>query len=197
MPYSLNQNRINILAEAKALFWKFGFKRITVEEICAAANVSKVTFYKFFANKMELVKTILEDLTTESTTKYRKIMDSNLPFTQKITKQIEMKMEGTTDMGQEFINDLMLHAEPEIMEFYSKITQETLKMVYNDYVEAQKKGEIRADIKPEFIIYFLNHIYEMLGDEKLLQMYESPNAMAMELIRFFFYGVVDRNEKSK
>jgi AcrR family transcriptional regulator len=195
MPYSLNQKRKNILAEAKSLFWKYGFKRITVEEICAAAKVSKVTFYKFFANKMELIKTILEILTLESTNNYRAIMDSDIPFTEKITKQIEMKMEGTSDMSQEFVNDLMLHAEPEIMEFYSRITQETLKMVFNDYVEAQKKGEIRADIKPDFIIYYLNHIYEMLGDEKLIQMYENPNAMAMELIRFFFYGVVERNEK--
>jgi AcrR family transcriptional regulator len=193
MPYSSNKKRKKILAEAKSLFWKYGFKRVTVEEICSAAEVSKMTYYKFFANKMELIKTILEGIIKESTASYREIMDSDIPFSEKISKQLQMKMEGTADMSQEFMNDLVIHAEAEIIEFYSKTRQETLEMVQNDYVEAQKKGEIRADVKPEFIPYFLNHIYEMLEDENLIKMYASPNELAMELIRFFFYGILDRN----
>lgn len=195
MPYSSNQKRKKIITEGRSLFWKYGFKRVTIEEICTDAKVSKMTYYKFFANKMELIKTILDEMFNESITSYRKIMDSDIPFSEKISRQIEMKMEGTADMSKEFMNDLMLHAEPEILEFYSKMTQDILKMVHKDYVDAQKKGEIRKDVKPEFLIYFLNHIYEMLRDEKLIQLYESPNAMAMELIRFFFYGILDRNAK--
>jgi hypothetical protein len=70
-------------------------------------------------------------------------------------------------------------------------------MVHNDYVVAQKNGEIRKDVKPEFISYFLNHIYEMLGDENLSKLYANPNEMAMELIRFFFYGILDHHEKNQ
>lgn len=197
MPHSSNQKRKKILSEGKALFWKYGFKRVTVEEICSAAKVSKMTYYKFFANKMELIKTILDDIYKESIGHYREIMDSDQPFSEKITQQIQMKMDGTTGMSQEFMDDLVLHAEPEIMAYYARMTQETLVMVHNDYIEAQKKGEIRKDLKPEFITYFLNHIFEMLSDKKLIAMYESPNALAMELIKFFFYGILDPNEKSQ
>lgn len=195
MPYSSNQKRKKILAEGKELFWKYGFKRITVEEICSAAGVSKMTYYKFFANKMELIKTIIRDISKASISDYREIMDADIPFSEKINRQIEMKMEGTTDMSNEFMNDLLVHADPEIMELYAGITAETMKMVFNDYVQAQKNGEIRADIKPEFIIYFLNHLMVMLKDEHLNQLYESPNALAMELINFFFYGILDRDKK--
>lgn len=197
MPYSSNQKRKKVIAEGKALFWRYGFKRVTVEEICAAAHVSKMTYYKFFANKMELIKTILEEIAKESVSEYRKIMDADIPFTEKITRQIEMKMKGTTDMSNEFMNDLILHAESDIHEIYAKITEDTMKMVYSDYLKAQQKGDIRPDIKPEFIIYFLNHLFEMLQDEKLNQLYESPNDMAMELVNFFFYGIVDRDNKIK
>lgn len=197
MTYSSNQKRKKILAEGKSLFWKFGFKRVTVEEICAAAKVSKMTYYKFFANKMELIKTIINDISNEAISGYREIMDADIPFTEKITKQIEMKMEGTTNMSNEFMNDLIVHAEPEILEFYGKITEDTMKMVYNDYAEAIKNGELRSDVKPEFIIYFLNHMMEMLKDEQLSQLYANPNEMAMELVNFFFYGVVERNQKEK
>jgi len=197
MPYSSNQKRKKILAEGKALFWKYGFKRITVEEICTAAHVSKMTYYKFFANKMELIKTILKEIAQESLSGYREIMDADIPFTEKIIKQIEMKMKGTADMSNEFMNDLILHAESDIHEIYAKITEDTLKMVYSDYLKAQQEGDIRPDIKPEFIIYFLNHLSEMLQDEKLSQLYESPNEMAMELVNFFFYGIVDRDNRIK
>lgn len=195
MPYSSNQKRKKILAEGKALFWKYGFKRVTVEEICAGSKVSKMTFYKFFANKMELIKVILEEISKESISGYREIMDADIPFTEKITRQIEMKMKGTTDMSTEFMNDLIHHAETDIHEIYAKIAEDTMKMVYADYLKAQQEGDIRPDIKPEFIIYFLNHLIEMLKDENLSKLYDSPNDMAMELVNFFFYGISDRDRK--
>jgi AcrR family transcriptional regulator len=195
MTHSSNQKRRKILVEGKNLFWKFGFKRVTVEEICTASGVSKMTYYKFFANKMELIKTILGEIFNESTKQYREIMDSKIPFSEKVTRQIEMKMEGTLDISKEFMNDLIIHGEPEIKEIFTKMTDDAMAMIFNDYVEAQKKGEIRRDVKPEFIIYLLNNINKMLSDEYLTNLSDSPNALAMELIRFFFFGILDREKK--
>jgi len=182
-----------ILATGKALFWKHGFKRVTIEEICTEAGVSKMTFYKYFSNKMELVKAIMEKVLTESLDRYRSIMKSDIPFTEKIEKQLQMKMEGTAEISSEFLDDLMIHGEPEMMQYMSEMTQKVLGIIHADYTEAQKRGEIRRDVKPEFMIYFLNHIYEMLKDEQLISMYNDPNELAMELTRFFFYGIANRN----
>jgi AcrR family transcriptional regulator len=181
-----------IMETGKKLFWKHGFKRVTIEEICAVAGVSKMTFYKYFSNKMELVKTILEKMVGETLDQYNTIMHSDIPFTEKIELQLQMKMEGTADISPEFLDDLMIHGEPEMMQYMGEMTQKVLAIVHADYIRAQKKGEIRKDIKPEFIIYFLNHIYEMLKDENLLKMYKDPNELAMELTRFFFYGIANR-----
>lgn len=186
-----------ILATGKALFWKHGFKRVTVEEICTEAKVSKMTFYKHFANKMELVKAVMEKLTGETLNRYEKIMNSDIPFTEKIELQLQMKMEGTTDLSSEFLDDLLIHGEPEIMQYMSDLSKRLLSIVHNDYIQAQKRGEIRKDVKPEFIIYFLNHIYEMLKDEQLISIYRNPNELAMELTRFFFYGIANRKEAER
>lgn len=192
---SIPKKKKQIIATGKELFWKHGFKRVTIEEICAEANVSKMTFYKYFSNKMELVKAILEITMKEAVDQYQAIMNSDVPFTEKIERQIQMKMEGTAEISNEFVDDLMIHGEPEMMEYMGKMTQKVLAMVHLDYVEAQKRGEIRQDVKPEFIIYFLNHIYDMLKDENLVKMYRDPNELAMELIRFFFYGVANITHK--
>ncbi|MCF8225263.1 MAG: TetR/AcrR family transcriptional regulator [Bacteroidales bacterium] len=189
-----NPKKKQLLETGKSLFWKYGFKRVTIEEICAEANVSKMTYYKYFSNKMELVKAIMEKMLTNSMEKYKSIMNSDVPFTEKIEKQLQMKMEGTMDISSEFIDDLMIHGEPEMMEYMNEMTQKVLGIIYQDYVNAQRRGEIRKDVKPEFIIYFLNHLYDMIKDENLLKMYENPNEMAMELTRFFFYGIANRDK---
>lgn len=189
---SVPKKKKQIIATGKELFWKHGFKRVTIEEISTAANVSKMTYYKYFSNKMELVKAIMEQLMNDTLSRYKAIMNSDVPFTEKIEMQLQMKMEGTADVSSEFLDDLLIHGEPEMMEYMSNMQQQMLGIVHKDYLAAQEKGEIRKDVKPEFIIYFLNHIYDMLKDENLLKMYRDPNELAMELTRFFFYGIANR-----
>jgi len=189
---SIPKKKKQLIATGKELFWKHGFKRVTIEEICAEANVSKMTYYKYFSNKMDLVKSIMEKLMNETLSQYRAIMESNVPFTEKIEMQLQMKMEGTADISSEFLDDLMIHGEPEMVEYMTQVKQQVLGIVHNYYIAAQEKGELRKDVKPGFIIYFLNHIYEMLKDENLLKMYRDPNELAMELTRFFFYGIANK-----
>ena len=47
---------LDILNTARQLFWKHGIRRVSVEEVCREAGVSKMTFYRSFPNKIELAK---------------------------------------------------------------------------------------------------------------------------------------------
>jgi AcrR family transcriptional regulator len=49
-----NKKYQDLLNTARELFFKHGTKRVTIEEICEKADVSKMTFYKFFRNKEDL-----------------------------------------------------------------------------------------------------------------------------------------------
>ena len=184
-----------ILKVAKDLFWKYGIKRVTVEEICKEAQVSKMTFYKYFNNKIELVKYIYRNLIDLGMNKYKAIMNSNIPFVDKVRKSIDLKMEQTEALSQEFYNDLINSDDPEIKELFNKTVQQNIQIILNDYLEAQRKNEIRNDIKPEFILYFLNHMFEMANDKQLGSLYNTPNEMIMELTNFFFYGILPRDNE--
>ena len=63
-----------------------------------------------------------------------------------------------------------------------------------DYYQAQKRGDIRSDLKPEFIIYLLNQMNVMLKDDQLIRLYETPQELIMELTNFFIYGLLPRDE---
>ncbi len=76
-----------------------------------------------------------------------------------------------------------------------KRTQLSLKEFLDDMVLAQKKGEIRQDINPHFILYFIGKMQEMSADEKIVNLYETVHDFTSEIINFFFYGILTREKE--
>ena len=187
-----NTKRSQILQTGKDLFWKFGIRRVTIEEICKEAGVSKMTYYKFFSNKSDLVKSIMDGIYAKSVEEYRSIMDSDLPYTEKVVRTINLKREGIKTISKEFFQDLVSHPEPEIASYMERIKDTNVEMISKDFIIAQKEGNVRKDVKVDFIIYFMNHILEMSHDENLISLYDDPKDLIMELTNFLFYGVLPR-----
>jgi len=174
------------------MFWKYGFRRVSIEEICKEADVSKMTFYKHFKNKDELVKYIIDHITGTAMKKYREIMDSDIPFYIKVEKSIQLKMESSNEMSHEFFDDFHKNASPELREHFNKLVHKNLQIIQNDYIKAQKKGDVRPDINPQFILYFLDKILEICKDENLMKLYKRPQDLITEVTSFFFYGILSR-----
>ena len=187
-----NPKKQQIVDTARELFWKFGFRRVSIEEICSIASVSKMTFYKHFRNKDELIKHIIDLITGNAMKKYREIMDSDIPFYMKVEKSIQLKIESTDEMSQEFFDDFHKNASQELREYFNKLVHDNLQTILNDYIEAQKKGDVRPDINPKFILYFFDKIFEICKDENLIKTYKRPQNLITEVTRFFFYGILPR-----
>jgi AcrR family transcriptional regulator len=193
MGIKYNPKRKLILKTGKELFWKFGFKRVTIEEICKEAGVSKMTYYKFFPNKIEMVKTLMNEVLTESLDRYRKISESDIPYPEKVVLMIELKREQVDTMSSEFFRDYVQSDDPELISFLNQLTQENLQMFTNDFKKAQDDGDIRGDLKVEFIMYIMNHLVAMAQEDALLNMYEEPQDLVMEITNFLFYGILNRD----
>ncbi len=143
---------------------------------------------------MELIKYLLNHIYDKAIKQYRKIMDSDIPFYEKVKKTLDLKMEQSKNISNEFMNDYIRHADPEMVKFLNQKMDENLQMIVNDYIQAQKKGDIRKDIKPEFILYILNHLQEIVKDVELEKIYDNPQDIIMEFTNFFFYGILPRNK---
>jgi len=187
-----NPKRKLILKTGKELFWKFGFKRVTVEEICKEAGISKMTFYKFFTNKIDLVKTIMNDILQESLSKYKKIMASEIPYPEKVVALIHLKSEQVETMSSEFFRDYVQADDPEMISYLQQLSGESMQMFTDDFRKAQENGDIRKDLKIEFIMYIMNHLVEMAQNDALINMYKEPQDLVMEITNFLFYGILNR-----
>jgi hypothetical protein len=99
-------------------------------------------------------------------------------------------MEQTEKMSEEFFRDVYAYDDPGLHDFVQAHLGKWIKKIHESFLEAQRKGDIRKDMKPEFIVYFLNHMSDMMNDENLKKLYPNPQEQIRELMNFFFYGIL-------
>jgi AcrR family transcriptional regulator len=189
-----NKKYNSILKTAKTLFWKHGIRRVSIEEICKEASVSKMTFYKFFPNKTDLAKTILDNLIQTSIVKFKNIIASEVPFLQKLKEIFLLKVEGMDNISMEFINDIFTNPELGLKEYMEDQQQKSVKITVDFYKDAQQKGFIRPDVKIDFLIAFSNQIIEMMKNKSLMAQYARPQDFVVESMNVIFYGITTGNE---
>ena len=193
--HSVSENKKNKRKLAgKELFWKYGIRRVSVEEICSAAGVSRMTFYKYFPNKTQLAISILEDIFQHSLMEYRNVMDSKGSFDSKIGAIIKLKITFSKDLSTEFLQELYASGNEELIRFVRKWTEKTMEMVRLDFEEARKKGEIRHNIQTDILLYLVNHLTALVSDEKFAAFYQHPSEMIKDLTEYFFYGIMPRQK---
>jgi AcrR family transcriptional regulator len=180
----------DLLEAAKDLFWKHGIKRVSIEEICRKANVSKMTYYKFFPNKIELAKTIFNRIVEQGEKQFREIMHDDSAPAEKIRKMMLLKLESTRDISPEFMQDFYTGREPELKAFVDKRTREAWAILKNDIYEAQLAGIIRKDLKPELLIRIQYKLVDLFEDESFTALFDSRQEMIMELANLLVYGIV-------
>lgn len=183
----------NLLIETgHELFWKFGFRRVSVEEICKKAGISKMTFYRYFDNKTELAKQVLKRVVDEGSVKFREILTDDDSISGKMHRIIRLKMEGTNDISREFVEDVYNDKGSEIQQFMMKLTADTWMGVIEEFRDAQKRGIFRQDFKPEILLAMSRGITEMVANPQLNALYSSTQEMIVEIVNLMTYGIAPR-----
>lgn len=86
--------------------------------------------------------------------------------------------------------EILENSDQKTAAFYRQKADESMRIICADFEAARRQGVIRRDVKPEFILYFLNHMIEMVKDPQLESLYDTPAQAVMELTGFFFYGLM-------
>lgn len=190
---NLKSNKFKKIVEsANDLFSRYGIRRVSIEEICKTANVSKMTFYKHFPNKTELAKYILTGYINEGMKRYDEILSADEPFTQKMKEFAQYKLELIRKLNEEFALEFIHSDNPEIQKFLDRKRKESIAFTNKFYTDAQKKGEIRPEIKPQFIEYILHTMAKMSEDKNLIGLYTNMEEFTRELFNFFLFGIISK-----
>lgn len=185
----------HITDAAVELFRRYGMKRVTVTEICEKANVSKMTFYKYFPNKVYLAKHVLDVLSQEILDHIDQIKEKDVPFARKAELWIARRVELTEKLSPDFIDELY-HIDEELEDFVKERTRKNFKHFVDFLSEAQASGDIRADLSPEFIMLVLDRLTDLGRSRNALRLFnDSWPELTRAVNTFFFYGILGSDQE--
>jgi AcrR family transcriptional regulator len=187
--YSNNKKYQAILEKGKDLFWKHGFRRVSIEEICRESKTSKMTFYKYFPNKLELAKTLLDEVFDESLMNIRKLSDEHESPALTFKKILHLKSEGTRGISEEFIKDLYVNPEAGLKAFLEEKTKMMFTEMVAVYEKGQEDGWVRKDLNIPFFMLYIQKSISMFTDEEMLKFFDSSQKLIMEITNLFIYGI--------
>ncbi|MBU0528591.1 TetR/AcrR family transcriptional regulator [bacterium] len=180
-----------IIDTATELFIRFGLRRVTVEEICQTAKISKMTFYKYFGNKIDLAEYIIFKILDEAQLEFDNIFNQSNSFADKINQFLKMKMGYAQRFSKEFYLDF-LNLSPKIHNKILEYTERNQLEFINLIEQAQRNSEVRKDISIKFITFMQNHIFELIEDKKLFALYNNLEKLTNDMVNFYFYGIMGK-----
>jgi len=186
-PIRKTQKFYDLVSAGERLFQRFGFKRVTVTEICEQAGASKMTFYRYFDNKNELVKYVLDKWLEEGYARVAEIEAMPIPFAEKIRKIIEFKNDFLTQLSDQMIAEY-LDKNPELQEIFKTFEARSYQRFRRFIDRAKLRGEIRADLRPELIVALIEKLQEVLRNKQLAALYPDYKAFIREVNTFFTHG---------
>ena len=175
---------------AKELFWKHGFKKVSIDEICRKANVSRKTYYTFYENKTALVINILKTMVEEIKTSYLKIFEDNIPFAEKMEKMLIMKLKMSESLSMEFVADFYNPDAGEVLEYFTKMTEESITFFREFFRIAQEKGEMNPNLNLDYLIWLIQRAMELCKSPELLKMFPTAESMTRQISESILYGIM-------
>jgi len=194
MNLNTSETSEKIMAAARDLFWKHGFRRVSIDEICRNAGISRMTYYRYFPNKTELAKLVLKKVVDEGYNKFLSILAGEDSPEEKIGKILSLKFDGTHEISQEFLNDFYFDQDSELHDYIQKISKDAWEKIISAIEDSKNKGIFRKDLNPAFFYFISQRMAEMLNNPEVLKLFDSPQKMIMESARLLLYGISPRKQ---
>ena len=183
----MSKKKQQLLITATELFSAHGFRRITIDEICKTSNISKMTFYKYFKNKIDIGKVVLDTIYSEGKIRYYEMLKQDIPFSEKIENILLISRAQTHAIGQSFFQDITDENSPLLSYFHEK-QKEIKKMTIEFCKKAQKIGLIRKDISIDVMMFMLNSQHDRLNHPDFVKSVPDVEDRCSILASLFFYG---------
>lgn len=146
-----------IIEAARKLFGKYGFKKVTMDEIAREANVTKKTVYTYFSSKEELFKYFIDEELKNMKKIIEKVEAKNEDFYETVHQAIYqlLKYKNKRKFLKNAISEAEILKDPIIIKDLKIIDTEIQKYIKQKLIDSIEKNYIEVanvDIAT-FLIY--------------------------------------------
>ena len=186
----LMETKDRILQGAEELFFKYGIKSITMDDIAKHLAISKKTIYQFYSDKNEVVETLLKNKLRNEEAACRQMQAASENIIVEIFSIMKHMADLFARINPNLFYDLQKY-HPRSWKDFKTFKEECIgKMVENGLNTGIKQGLVRADINTKIIAMLRMTEIELGFNSEVF----SPTTFKMAevqlaLLDYFLHGI--------
>jgi len=143
--------RERILVKAHELFNRYGFKRVTMDEIALKTGMSKKTIYQCFATKDEIVNAVVEEHLSKMVSVCEKHTGISENAIHEIFINIDVTQEMLSELNPDVFDDMVKFFPAVFVKLYLHKNEYLFKKVKNNIEWGIRDGYYREEINVDVI----------------------------------------------
>ncbi len=183
-----------LMEKSEELFIQLGYKAVSMDQIAEAAGISKMTIYKYFSSKEELVLTVLQAV-IDKTYEYLKNEINKVDETvEKINTMLTFNREYSQKYSLAFYKDII--NDPKISNKIMEQKKIMSKAIFEDIIKSGiERGDIRK-VDEAFIANILIVLIEGIGSGYFEEIKgkEEIDSFVEKFYDFLKYGLLGGKE---
>lgn len=186
----MDEKHLEIIEKTSQVFMKYGIKSVTMDEIARQLGISKKTIYKYFADKKDLVRTIMETRTHSDKCKCLVIEQEAENAIDALLLISRLVMEHIKEVHPSVFFDLQKYHNDAWQVMQKHRNNYILQLITENIVRGKSEGLYRDNIDPELIarVYNANLIAIFEGDILEGTSYKHSEVY-VEFLRFLIRGL--------
>ena len=147
-PSRTEKTRRRIVAHAERVFRERGFRKVTIEELCADLGMSKRTFYRHFPDRDALVVAVVVERVESHVPAILENLTSDGPVDEILTRHFDLLIQNVlANVPMQMMVDVQV-LMPELWDRIDQFRSGAVSIITELLRRGQKEGTIRPDVDP-------------------------------------------------
>ncbi|CQR53274.1 TetR/AcrR family transcriptional regulator [Paenibacillus riograndensis] len=171
------------------LFSKYGFQKVSVNEIAQEARVSPATIYNYFGTKEQLYGDMLIYWMDNQLEQYEQILESSLSFPEKTKEIMLLEVKNLKIISDEFMKAPSAEQVglERMMEQYSE--EKVMRFFMKFVALGKQEGYIHLEQTDEMMVMYFTMYKNELGRHWTASNEEGTTINMDQWLKLFFYGL--------
>lgn len=180
-----------VIAEARRLFFQYGFRKVTMDEIAAAARMSKKTVYALFPAKDDLIRAVIETILAPTLGRIAGLIKNEKTVAGFFAGSIAVFHGFSQAISEPMVSDM--RTMPDI---WREVEARRLKVFLGlrEVLERGKRsGEIRPDLHIDLFLKIFVLMVNAVGNPAvMMELNLRPSELADQVHGIFFRGIMNK-----
>ncbi|GAB2548135.1 TetR/AcrR family transcriptional regulator [Spirosoma aerophilum] len=180
-----------ILEEAERLFWKYGVRSVTMEDIARNLGISKKTIYQHFSDKEQILYQVIESKIGRNLSEMNCMVVETANPVEELLSVLNMMQRNADHVSPNLLIDVKRYY-PQAFTLFSKYKEDAImRSILENIQKGISQGLYRDDISPAILARLRVEQIELAFDNEIFPTDTySMHEIQYELIHHFVRGML-------